>query len=183
MGLSDPITFPLASTYDKHGIDFVQARPPRSILTANVSTPRRGRSTTTTWSSRPAIATTSRPSRASAPTASPTPSPPSTKRSTPVLAGSGFLADPGDIVIGAAEGAGCFGADPRRAADGAQRVRRDPRRMRDGRGQQRRRDPGRPHAATREHGVLISGPQAHAMKLAFAKYILWKARHGYATLP
>lgn len=35
----------------------------------------------------------------------------------------------------------------------------------------------------REHGVLIPGPQAHAMKLAFEKYFLWKARHGYVNLP
>ena len=35
----------------------------------------------------------------------------------------------------------------------------------------------------REHGVLIPGPQAHAMKLAFEKYFLWKARHGYVSLP
>ena len=35
----------------------------------------------------------------------------------------------------------------------------------------------------RKHGVLIPGPQAHAMKLAFEKYFLWKARHGYAGLP
>jgi sulfide:quinone oxidoreductase len=35
----------------------------------------------------------------------------------------------------------------------------------------------------REHGLLIPGPQAHAMKLAFEKYFLWKARHGYVTLP
>jgi sulfide:quinone oxidoreductase len=35
----------------------------------------------------------------------------------------------------------------------------------------------------RKHGVLIPGPQAHAMKLAFEKYFLWKARHGYASLP
>jgi len=35
----------------------------------------------------------------------------------------------------------------------------------------------------RKHGVLISGPQAHAMKLAFEKYFLWKARNGYVTLP
>jgi sulfide:quinone oxidoreductase len=35
----------------------------------------------------------------------------------------------------------------------------------------------------RKHGVLIPGPQAHAMKLAFEKYFLWKARHGYVTLP
>jgi sulfide:quinone oxidoreductase len=35
----------------------------------------------------------------------------------------------------------------------------------------------------RKHGVLIPGPQAHAMKLAFEKYFLWKARHGYVDLP
>ena len=33
----------------------------------------------------------------------------------------------------------------------------------------------------RKHGVFI--PQAHAMTLAFEKYFLWKARHGYVTLP
>ncbi len=35
----------------------------------------------------------------------------------------------------------------------------------------------------RKHGVLIPGPQSHAMKLAFEKYFLWKARHGYVMLP
>ena len=35
----------------------------------------------------------------------------------------------------------------------------------------------------RGHGILIPGPQAHAMKLAFEKYFLWKSRHGYVTLP
>ena len=35
----------------------------------------------------------------------------------------------------------------------------------------------------RKHGILIPGPQAHAMKLAFEKYFLWKARNGYVTLP
>jgi sulfide:quinone oxidoreductase len=35
----------------------------------------------------------------------------------------------------------------------------------------------------RKHGVLIPGPQAHAMKLAFEKYFLWKARHGHVSLP
>lgn len=35
----------------------------------------------------------------------------------------------------------------------------------------------------RKHGVLIPGPQAHAMKLGFEKYFLWKTRHGYVTLP
>jgi sulfide:quinone oxidoreductase len=35
----------------------------------------------------------------------------------------------------------------------------------------------------RKHGVLIPGPQSHAMKLAFEKYFLWKARHGYVNLP
>lgn len=35
----------------------------------------------------------------------------------------------------------------------------------------------------RRGSVLIPGPQAHALKLAFEKYFLWKARHGYVTLP
>jgi sulfide:quinone oxidoreductase len=35
----------------------------------------------------------------------------------------------------------------------------------------------------RKHSMLIPGPQAHAMKLAFEKYFLWKARHGYVSLP
>lgn len=35
----------------------------------------------------------------------------------------------------------------------------------------------------RKHGVLIPGPQAHAMKLAFEKYFLWKSKHGYVNLP
>src|SRR5918995_1606119 len=35
----------------------------------------------------------------------------------------------------------------------------------------------------RKHGLLIPGPQSHAMKLAFEKYFLWKARHGYVNLP
>jgi sulfide:quinone oxidoreductase len=35
----------------------------------------------------------------------------------------------------------------------------------------------------RKHGMLIPGPQAHAMKLAFEKYFLWKSRHGYVGLP
>jgi hypothetical protein len=35
----------------------------------------------------------------------------------------------------------------------------------------------------RKHGVLIPGPQAHAMKLAFEKYFLWKICHGYIGLP
>jgi sulfide:quinone oxidoreductase len=35
----------------------------------------------------------------------------------------------------------------------------------------------------RKHGILIPGPQAHAMKLGFEKYFLWKARHGYVNLP
>jgi sulfide:quinone oxidoreductase len=35
----------------------------------------------------------------------------------------------------------------------------------------------------RKHGVLIPGPQAHALKLAFEKYFLWKARNGYVNLP
>jgi sulfide:quinone oxidoreductase len=35
----------------------------------------------------------------------------------------------------------------------------------------------------RKHGVLIPGPQSHAMKVAFEKYFLWKAKHGYVGLP
>lgn len=32
-------------------------------------------------------------------------------------------------------------------------------------------------------GVMIPGPQVHAMKAAFEKYCLWKSRHGYVRLP
>ena len=35
----------------------------------------------------------------------------------------------------------------------------------------------------RKHGVLIPGPQAHLMKLAFEKYFIWKMRHGHVGLP
>jgi sulfide:quinone oxidoreductase len=35
----------------------------------------------------------------------------------------------------------------------------------------------------RGRGIMIPGPQSHAMKLAFEKYFLWKARHGYVRLP
>jgi NADH dehydrogenase FAD-containing subunit len=35
----------------------------------------------------------------------------------------------------------------------------------------------------RKAGVMIPGPQSHAMKLGFEKYFLWKARHGYVRLP
>ena len=35
----------------------------------------------------------------------------------------------------------------------------------------------------RKHGVLIPGPQAHLMKLAFERYFLWKMQHGYVQLP
>jgi NADH dehydrogenase FAD-containing subunit len=35
----------------------------------------------------------------------------------------------------------------------------------------------------RKGGVMIPGPQVHAMKLAFEKYYLWKTRHGYVRLP
>jgi hypothetical protein len=34
-----------------------------------------------------------------------------------------------------------------------------------------------------KHGVLISGPQAHLMKLGFENYFLWKARNGYVSCP
>jgi NADH dehydrogenase FAD-containing subunit len=35
----------------------------------------------------------------------------------------------------------------------------------------------------RTHGVLIPGPQAHAMKLGFEKYFMWKASNGHVMLP
>ena len=35
----------------------------------------------------------------------------------------------------------------------------------------------------RKHGVMIPGPQSHAAKIAFEKYFMWKARHGYVNLP
>lgn len=30
----------------------------------------------------------------------------------------------------------------------------------------------------RKHGVMVPGPQSHAAKIAFEKYVLWRARHG-----
>ncbi len=35
----------------------------------------------------------------------------------------------------------------------------------------------------RKHGILVPGPQAHLMKLAFEKYFLWKMENGYVNLP
>jgi sulfide:quinone oxidoreductase len=35
----------------------------------------------------------------------------------------------------------------------------------------------------RKAGVLIPGPQSHALKVGFEKYFLWKNRHGYVRLP
>lgn len=35
----------------------------------------------------------------------------------------------------------------------------------------------------RQHGLLLPGPHAHLMKLAFEKYYLWKMRHGRVQLP
>ncbi|MBS2962169.1 FAD-dependent oxidoreductase [Actinocrinis puniceicyclus] len=35
----------------------------------------------------------------------------------------------------------------------------------------------------RRAGIMIPGPQVHAMKLGFEKYYLWKSRHGYVRLP
>ncbi|MDA8027172.1 MAG: FAD-dependent oxidoreductase [Actinomycetota bacterium] len=35
----------------------------------------------------------------------------------------------------------------------------------------------------RKHGLLIPGPQAHAMKLAFEKYFIWKVKYGHVSLP
>jgi NADH dehydrogenase FAD-containing subunit len=34
-----------------------------------------------------------------------------------------------------------------------------------------------------DRGVMIPGPQSHAVKLAFEKYFLWKSRNGYVQLP
>jgi sulfide:quinone oxidoreductase len=35
----------------------------------------------------------------------------------------------------------------------------------------------------RKHGVLIPGPQNHAIKVGFEKYSLWKMEHGHVGLP
>jgi len=35
----------------------------------------------------------------------------------------------------------------------------------------------------RKHGVLIPGPQNHAMKIGFEKYFIWKMKHGHVNLP
>ena len=35
----------------------------------------------------------------------------------------------------------------------------------------------------RKHGVLVPGPQAHLMKLAFERYFLWKMQNGHVSLP
>jgi sulfide:quinone oxidoreductase len=35
----------------------------------------------------------------------------------------------------------------------------------------------------RKHGVMIPGPQSHAIKIAFEKYFMWKSKHGYVKLP
>jgi len=35
----------------------------------------------------------------------------------------------------------------------------------------------------RKAAVMIPGPQAHAAKLLFEKYFLWKSRNGYVRLP
>lgn len=35
----------------------------------------------------------------------------------------------------------------------------------------------------RKHGVLIPGPQNHAMKVGFEKYFMWKMRTGHVNLP
>jgi len=49
--------------------------------------------------------------------------------------------------------------------------------------EQRRGDPCRKMLPPRKHGVMVPGPQSHAAKIAFEKYFLWKARHGYVKLP
>lgn len=35
----------------------------------------------------------------------------------------------------------------------------------------------------RKHGMLIPGPQNHAMKLGFEKYSIWKMKNGHVTMP
>ena len=35
----------------------------------------------------------------------------------------------------------------------------------------------------RKHGVLIPGPQNHALKVGFEKYFIWKMKHGHVNLP
>jgi NADH dehydrogenase FAD-containing subunit len=35
----------------------------------------------------------------------------------------------------------------------------------------------------RKHAVLVPGPQAHLMKLAFERYFLWKMQNGHVDLP
>ncbi len=35
----------------------------------------------------------------------------------------------------------------------------------------------------RKHGVMVPGPQSHGLRVAFEKYSLWKAQHGYVNLP
>jgi sulfide:quinone oxidoreductase len=35
----------------------------------------------------------------------------------------------------------------------------------------------------RKNGLLLTRPRVPAIKLAFEKYFLWKARHGYVKLP
>jgi len=35
----------------------------------------------------------------------------------------------------------------------------------------------------RKHGILIPGPQNHAMKVGFEKYFIWKMKHGHVNLP
>ncbi|MEU4421568.1 FAD-dependent oxidoreductase [Actinoplanes sp. NPDC024001] len=35
----------------------------------------------------------------------------------------------------------------------------------------------------RKHGLLVPGPQNHAVKLAFEKYYLWKMKNGHVSLP
>ncbi|WP_293059014.1 FAD-dependent oxidoreductase [Mycobacterium sp.] len=37
--------------------------------------------------------------------------------------------------------------------------------------------------AKRKHSVMIPGPQAHLMKLAFEKYFIWKVKNGHVALP
>jgi hypothetical protein len=105
-----------------------------------------------------------------------------------------FLREPGDVVVAATQGAGCFGAayeflfntsyQLRKAGPVEERAFADIKAV-------CVMDAGNNGVIIladkmlppRKHGVMIPGPQSHAMKLAFEKYFLWKSRNGYVNLP
>ena len=105
------ITFPLAPTFDAHGVEFVHAEATSSTWRARRSRRRRGGYDYDYL----VIATGYRNNfdgvaRPRARMATPTRSPRWKRPCTPGEGWRRFLDDPGDIVIGAAPGAGCFGA-------------------------------------------------------------------------